>query len=260
MEEDQNSENVEVTPHDQESTVVEEFDQGSSEGETQGQEESPQEKNWRELRRKADDAEKRQREYEEKLKIQDEFIKNLLQSQKSQEAPPPPKEVDEFEALPEDEYLPYGQTRKFVQKSARQIAREEYLAMEKERETARFRERLQSKYADFDEVVNPETIALFERQEPELATTIADLKDPYKMGLQTYNFIKKMGLAGSPEEKRHAREVEKKIEKNEKTVQSPQAYNKRPMAQAFSMANMSTDEKQRLYEEMMGFAGQSPGY
>ena len=58
-------------------------------------------------------------------------------------------------------------------------------------------------------------------------------------------------------EKRHAKEVEKKIEKNEKTVQSPQAYNKRPMAQAFSMTNMSDGEKTKLYEEMMGYASQA---
>ena len=56
-------------------------------------------------------------------------------------------------------------------------------AWEKKREAERFHERLRSKYSDFDDIVNSETIALLEKKEPELATTIADLQDPYKMGL-----------------------------------------------------------------------------
>lgn len=260
MVEDQNSVDEEVTPQDQDATIVDEQVQENFEGEPQGQEEDPQERNWKELRRKAEEAEKRQKEYEDKIRLQDEFIKSMLAQKTIQEQPPQPSEVDEFADLPEEEYLPYGQTRKLVQKDARQIAREEFLALERERESKRFKERLKAKYSDFDDIVNPETIAILEKKEPELATTIAELKDPYKMGLQTYNFIKSMGIAGTPDERKHANEVKKKIEKNEKSVQSPQAYNKRPMAAAFSMGNMSKEEKDKLWAETLGYASQSPGY
>ena len=73
-------------------------------------------------------------------------------------------------------------------------------------------------------------------------------------------FIKAMNLVDVSTQTRHAKEVQKKIDKNEKSVQTPQAFNKRPMAQAFSMANTSREEQTKIYEEMMGYASQSPGY
>jgi len=257
MEEGQNSVQEEVTPQDQDSTIVEQESQVESQFEQHEkvQAEDPQERNWRELRRKEQEA-------QQKLKVQDEFIRNLIEAQKAhpRQTEQPREEVDPFAEIPDDEFTSKGQTRQMIQRDARAIAREEFNRLEQERDRARFAERLKARYSDFDEIVNPETIAILEQQEPELATTIADLKDPYKMGVQTYKFIKAMNLYQAEPENRHAREVKKKIDKNEKAVQSPQAYNKRPMAQAFSMANMSKEEKTRLYEEMMGYASQSPGY
>lgn len=261
MDEDRNSEEVEVTTQDQDSTIVDEQVQEEVEGEPQGQEDDPQDRNWRELRRKSDAAELRAQQFEDKMKLQDQFIKSLLtQNQNRQEQPASTEVVDKFAQIPTEEYPTFGQTRELVQQDARSIAREEFKRLEQERDAARFRERLRQKYSDFDEVVNSETIAILDKQQPELAATIADLKDPYKMGLQTYNFIKAMNLHGNSDKKRHAKEVLEKIDKNEKSIQSPQAFNKRPMAQAFSMANMGAQEKQELYDEMMGFASRTSGY
>ncbi len=261
MDEDQNSEEEEVTPQDQDSTIVDEQTQEEVQGDPPGQEGDPQDRNWRELRRKNEAAESKNQQYEEKLQMQDQFIKSLLtQNQNQNTVPAQPEVVDKFAQIPQEEYPTFGQTRDLVRQDSRAIAREEFIKLERERDAVRFRERLQAKYPDFDEVVNSETIALLDKQEPELASTIADLKDPYKMGLQTYNFLKSMNLGGSSDDKRHAKEVAKKIDKNEKTVQSPQAYSKRPMAQAFSMSNMSTEEKQGLYDEMMGHASRTSGY
>ena len=58
-----------------------------------------------------------------------------------------------------------------------------------------FMDRLNRQYSDFSEVVNPETLSILEEKEPELAATIADLKDPYKIGVQSYKYIKAMGLS-----------------------------------------------------------------
>ena len=57
-----------------------------------------------------------------------------------------------------------------------------------------FMDRLNRQYSDFSEVVNPETLSILEEKEPELAATIADLKDPYKIGVQSYKYIKAMGF------------------------------------------------------------------
>jgi hypothetical protein len=55
---------------------------------------------------------------------------------------------------------------------------------------------------------------------------------------------------------RRAKEVEKKIEENSKTVQTPQAFEKRPMAQAFKMTE---SELAVLYKEMTHYANMAGG-
>lgn len=254
MDEDQNSVEEQVTPQDQDSTIVDEQPQEDVQGDSPGQDEDPQDKNWRELRKGKETAELQARNAEEKIKMQEEFIKNLMAQNLQPATKPEP--VEEPEQISHEEYPNYGQ----MQKSARAIAREEFTRLEKERDVKNFKSKLERRYDDFGDVVNSETIAILEKQEPELAATIADLKDPYKMGIQSYKFIKAMNLAPSRDTKRRAKEVVDNIEKNEKTIQSPQVHNKRPMAQAFSMTNLSQSEKDKLYEETLGYASQSPGY
>ena len=251
MEEDQNSEIEEVTPPDQtqEMEAVEsgEAPEESSEPAGGHEPDSKQDHNWREARRK-------QREYEAKLKAQDEMIEKLLKAQKSEPQAQAPQEVEE--TIDPDDYPTWGQAEKKIYKAAEAIAEKKYRELENKKEQSRFVERLQSKYPDFSEIVNPDSIALLEEKDPELAETIAELKDPFKMGLQTYKYLKAMNVTDEVSGKRHTKEVEKKLEKNEKAVQSPQAFNKRPMAQAF---RLNESEKTKLYEEMMGYAGQG-GY
>lgn len=258
MEEDQNSEVQEVTPHESESNVVETSEAPAEDQQVEGSHEPDvkQERNWKEARRK-------QRESDIREKTKDELIEKLLNAPR---APVQEKviEPDEFANIAPEDYPTWGQTDKRIEKRAEAIAEKKYKELEARKEElearkeqSRFIERLQSKYNDFNNVVNPDSIALLEENEPELAATIADLKDPYKMGLQTYRFIKAFGISEDVPDKRHAKEVEKKLEKNEKIIQSPQAYEKRPMAQAFQV---SESEKTKLYEEMMGCASQGSGY
>lgn len=264
---DQDSVSTEVTPHDQEQPMNL-FDQmhAADDDPTESHdevEESKQDKNWKELRLKAEAAEKaadeerrRARQFEEQVRLQNELLKSVLQQPQAQ-----PQEVDEFEDLPEDEYLSYGKSRKAWERDAKKIAREQYEALEREREKLRWKERIKSEYADFDQVVNQETIALLEKQDPKLAEIIAKNGDPYEMGLLAYHNIRAKGLAKSDEpESIQSREVSKKLEKSEKTVQSPAAYNKRPIAAAFSTQYLSKEQKDQLYQEMMGHAARSGGY
>lgn len=252
MEEDQNSVIDEVTPQDQTPEVVETDGQTVQEPQVDGnhEPENAQEKNWKEVRRK-------QREAEIKLKAQEELIEKLLQAKQSPE-PIKAEEPDEFADIASDDYPTWGQTDKRIEKRAEAIAERKYRELQEQEKKSRFLERLQSKYTDFQDVVNADSIALLEEKEPELAATIADLKDPYKMGLQSYHYLKRMNLTDEVDEKRHAKEVEKKIEKNEKTVQSPQAYSKRPMAQAY---RLTETEKSKLFEEMtLAARGVNAGY
>lgn len=248
MDEDQNSVEPEVTPQDPDSTIVEQEAPMEAAEQPPVQEEAEQDRNWRELRKKEQEA-------QQKVKMQEDLIKNLVQAQQAQVPPPqPPKPEDDggLGALADEDYPTKGQSKKLMRK--------EWLEFERERNRERFKERLNERYSDFDEIVNSETIAILDKQKPELARTIAALGDPYQMGLQTYEFIKALNMKEVSTENRHAREVQKKIDKNEKSIQTPQAYNKRPMAQAFSMTKMSDDEKTKLHNEMLGYASQTPGY
>ena len=149
---------------------------------------------------------------------------------------------------------------KLVQKKAAHIAeeiaeRKVNQLMERQHQS-QFLDRLQRQYSDFKDVVTPETLALLEEKDPELADTIASMKDPYTIGLQSYKYIKALNLSEKVADSRRSKEVDKKLGENAKTVQSPQAYDKRPMAQAFQM---SQAEKSALYQEMMGYAQQAGG-
>jgi glutaredoxin len=239
----ENSEVTQVAPDQQ----TENHDEAVQQ-QTKAAEESRQERNWTAFRQ-------RQKELERELKSQRELNEKLI-SLASQQAVKP--EVDELDSIGDDEYISKGKVNHLVQKKASKIAEE--IAQKKvdealrQREQSQFLDNLKRKFSDFDDVVNPDTIALLEEQEPELAQTIADLKDPYKMGVQSYKFIKSLGLTDKVPESRRAKEIEKKLEQNKKTVQSPQVFDKRPMAAAFKMTDA---EKNELYKEMMGFAAQA---
>lgn len=209
--------------------------------------ENRQAKNFAALRQK-------QEALERELRVQRELNERLLQMTQT---PAKPQEPDELEALSDDDYIPKGKVKKLVQKEKESIKQEviaEMQNMQKKQADAQFLDRLKKQFSDFDDVVNPETLSLLEKQDPELAETIVDLKDPYKIGVQSYKYIKALGIADKAPTIRRAKEVEKKLEKNDKTVQTPQAYEKRPLAQAFQMTDA---EKQNLYKEMMGYAAQA---
>lgn len=197
-----------------------------------------QERNWRAMR----DA---QAELKRENKEKEEYIRKLL----ADRVPVAPEEPE----LPDDEYINKGTVKRVAKRAIEPLEKEvnelkQQLAMQKQQSLLGS---LRQKFTDFDDVVNPETLALFDEREPELAAQIVASKDPYAIGVQSYKFIKASGLLDSVPSRRRQKEADKMLEKNAKTMQSPQAYEKRPMAQAF---RLTEEDKSKLYEEMMGFA------
>lgn len=210
--------------------------------------EDTQDRNWRELNRV-------KRELEKKAKIQEELIEKLLKHQQPTQVNQV-QEIDELDQIPDDDHLMKGQSKKLVKKEVAPLQKridELEAKLQQQTQVNQF-ENLKRKYSDFDEVVNPETIAIFEEQEPELAQAIIETQDPYKKWIQTYKYIKASNISEQVPKARRAREIDKRLESNKKTVQSPQAFDKRPMAQAFKMTEA---EKTKLYEEMMHYASQA---
>lgn len=230
-----NSEMEEVATHEaQAETQKQQVEQNSQD--------DYQARNWAAMRHKM-------YELEQKLKEKDDLIAKAILTKTQKEEEP--------EIAP-DEYANYGGVQKVAKKTVQPLEEklqklEEELAMQKQRELLHS---LRNKFSDFDQVVTPETLAILEQKEPELASSIADLRDPYKIGVQSYKYIKALNLQDDVPAKRRQKEAQKMLEKNEKSVPTPQAFDKRPMAQAF---RMTEEEKNAIYNEMMGFASLAAG-
>jgi hypothetical protein len=196
-------------------------------------------------------------ELERELKQLRENQMAIMQAQLSN-APTALQEVDEFDRIGDEEFIPLGKVKKLAEKNTQKVLknteelvqREVAKALQKQHQD-QFMDRLNRQYSDFSEVVNPETLSILEEKEPELAATIAELKDPYKIGVQSYKYIKAMGLSQKAKDVRREKEVDKAIEKSEKAVTSPMAFDKRPIAQAFKLTDAM---KKDLYREMHGYA------
>lgn len=196
-------------------------------------------------------------ELERELKNLREAQMQIMQAQLASQQPVR-QEVDEFEKIGDEEFIPLGKVRKLAEKnsqrvlkSAEDLVKQEVQKALKQRDQDQFMDRLNRQYSDFSEVVNPETLSLLEEKEPELAATIAESKDPYKIGVQSYKYIKAMGLSQKATESRREKQLDKAIEKSEKQVSSPMAFDKRPIAQAFKLTDAM---KKDLYREMHGYA------
>ena len=196
-------------------------------------------------------------ELEKRLKQYEDMQMQLMQAQIANAAPAQ-KEIDEFENIGDEEFIPFSKVKKLAEKNSQKVLKnaedlvrqEVQKALQKQHQD-QFMDRLNRQYSDFSEIVNAETLSILEEKEPELAIMIADLKDPYKIGLQSYKYIKAMGLSQTAKETRREKEIDKAITKSEKAITSPLAHDKRPIAQAFKLTDAM---KKDLYREMHGYA------
>lgn len=214
-------------------------------------EDDVQDRNWREMR-------KRQQELESRLRQKEEMLEKFMSAQLDSQVRQSPLQSEEPED-PDDEYVPAGKVKGIARKTVQPLEDKIHALEAKiaQQEQQKHMNSLRSKYSDFDDVVNVETLELLETKEPELALAIAETKDPYKMAIQSYKYIKALNLLDEVPSSRRKKEVTKKLDQNAKTVQTPMAYDKRPMAQAFKATEA---DRTRLYEEMMSYASQATGF
>ena len=210
-------------------------------------------RNWRELRRAKDDLER-------KAKMQDELIQQLVSAQAKPQVQVP-EEEDILSQIAREEYVPGEKVAKGLKKIEERFDRKvrEIESKYAEKQQASLMQEVKREYADFDQVVNPETLDLLEETNPRLAASLAKTMkdDPYAFAVQSYEYIKSRGLSKGSTQSKRANETEKKIEQNKKTIPSPQAFDKRPMAQAFKVTD---DMKKELAREMYEYAQQAGGY
>ncbi len=245
-EQDLNSEVNEVAPQENVDNESMQSQEPQIDAEAQKREEA-KDRDFRAMRQ-------RQKELEWENKQKDELLQRLMQQQQPQAAQPiaEPEDADE-------DFVPAGRVKGIAKKAVQPLEKkiQELESKLAQQEQQKLIQNLRTQYSDFDDVVNVDTLEILEKQEPELAATIASFKDPYKMGLHSYKYIKALGLIDKVPDARHKKEVVQKLERNAKAVQSPTAYDKRPIAQAY--VSTQADNK-RLYEEMMGYASKATGF
>lgn len=214
------------------------------------QQESRNDRNWRELRRAKEDAER-------KVRMQDELLQRLMTQQMqphpAQVAPP---EEDIIHEISREEYVPGDKVAKGLRKIEEKFDRrvQEIEKRYEDKHKSSLINDLKREFSDFEQVVNPETLAILDETNPRLASAIASSNDPYLMAVQSYEYIKAKGIHSKAAPSKRTQETERKIEQNKKTVQTPQAFDKRPMAQAFQMTDGMKKEIQR---EMYHYAQQA---
>ena len=206
------------------------------------------------LRRNHEESKRQAQE----LKAQNEMLMGLLKERESPFASKPQVEEDILHELAKEDYSSGEKVVKAFQKLEAKFEKK-YQALEaKQAEKAQnnMLAEVKREYSDFDEVVNPETLEILEETNPRLAATLAKTmkEDPYSFAVQSYEYIKAKGLSKTPTQAKRIQETEKKIEQNKKSVNTPQALEKRPMAQAFNMNELSDKMKEELRSEMYGNA------
>ncbi len=174
---------------------------------------------------------------EQSRRIQELEQREYQRSQVNQVEP-----VDELEGLGQEDYL----TRKQAEALATRKAHE--LMAQQEQATAEDRARL--KFRDYDDVVTDDNIDELIKDDPEVADLIRSSQHPH---VTAYKLIKKTASFQQKSNKRTNPDVEKVAKNTQKPVSS-NAVQARPLAQANNYSFSSAEEKQQLYNEMMGYA------
>jgi hypothetical protein len=219
-----------------------------------------QDKGWiRRNRRDRDEAIRRAEEAERKAKIQEEVIKQLMTNQPTAIAH---SEEDILSQIEREEYATGDKMAKAMKQQKDEFNRQ--IAELKKQQQQSYLERqeaeIRSQYTDYDDVVNPDSLDILKETNPRLFSRVANLLkvDAMDGAIFAYETIKNAGISDKMPESRREKEVEKRLEQNKKTIQSPQSFDKRPMAQA--MAYPETKEaRQALWAETLKYANQGGG-
>lgn len=195
--------------------------------------------------RKRNDAEYNWAEMRRQMREKDQQIEEL-KNQFSQLAnrAPTKEEKDELEQLAEDDILTVAQARKLAQKMARNTAEE----VMRQREAATVDERVQLKFSDYNSVVSRENIEYLNKNEPELARSLASMSDPYEQAVAAYKLLKRV----TPK-KDDAPSLEKKkaMENSSKPVSVNSITKNSAIGNAHLFENgLTKDLKSQLFKEM----------
>jgi chromosome segregation ATPase len=199
--------------------------------------------NIRELRLKAEQAERERDELKRRLL---EIEQQKLASQQIQQ----PVEDDEVNLAPDDlaEGKHLSKVGRKIKKLEEQLRHQQY-----QTQTAITEAKLKQQYADFDQVVCKDNLDRLRSEHPEIAETIINSgADLYSKGVSAYSMIKKLGIVSELEAFKGERQlVHKNANKPRPSVSLSPQQGESPLHKANAFANGLTDDlKTQLRKEM----------
>lgn len=196
--------------------------------------ETPQERNFKEVRQARARAERERDEAYARLREIENAQKNNI---------PVEDDVD----LNPDDLPEWRHVKKEISKMQRKLDAYEQRSMASTAEN-----RIRASFPDFDTIVNHDTIRTLREMEPELAQSIADSKDPYNQAAAAYKAIKRFGIAEEDNYVPDRERVSKNNSKPRPTQTIAPQQGDSPLSHANAFANGLTPElKKQLYKEMM---------
>lgn len=202
---------------------------------------------WKELRNKAEQA---QRERDEAVRL----LQQIQQNQERQNAKPAQEEVEEDlsfsveeDALVEGKHL--SKVNKQIKKLENQLKQYEQQASLNSTEV-----KLKTTYPDFDTIVTKENLENLRNTYPEIASTINSSQDIYAKAVSAYTMIKKLGIATPVDTFQDDKAQAQKNALKPKPLASvsPSGSNDSPLnrANAFASGKLTDDLQKALLKEM----------
>lgn len=200
--------------------------------EPKAQEES-QDRNWRETRQIIDSLKHRT----DALELENARLRS----------PAPQKEPEEV--YTDEDISTVGMTKKLLKKQEEQL--EELKQDMRRREALTVEDRVRSKYADYDSVVNKDNLERLFTTAPELVKMLkANQDDPYDQALAAYKLLKKFGVSAEDAVKL------KENQSKPRSVNSVGQTSALSQADAFSRG-LTPDLRSQLWNEMKEAAKQA---
>ncbi len=217
---------------------------------------------WKELRDKADLADRYQRERDEYLRVLKQIEEqSYMQQQNIQRSGNQEDADDSFDLnnIPDDDLLSGKDLKKVLVKQQKDQQRvyNDMLKQQKEYQEKMVENEFKAKYNDFYEVLNTDNIAKLREMRPGLARSLHLNPDLKEKAEETYLAIKDLGIYRKDDFVKQKEVAQKNFSKPRSVNSVAPQFGDSPLNQANAFANGLTKElKDKLYKEMIAKAGQ----
>lgn len=193
-----------------------------------------QDYNWRRAREAMEELQQRNRDLETRLVKREE-------AEKAAE-----DDTDEIDRLADDELLTKAQTKRLMQKAARQAAEDAAKHVIKKRDMETLDDRVRTRYTDYNSVVTPDNLEEL-KSDPLFVKSLKGLADPFDQACFVYEQLKLRGTRS------HDALEKRQLEQNSAKPKSQHALGgPSPLHTANQYATWPDPALQKqLYNEMM---------